>query len=231
MINIYCDESCHLENDNSDVMVLGGMTCEDYEKSKIFNDIRNIKIKNELSSWYEIKWTKVSSSKIDFYKELIDYFFEHNLSFRAIVAKSKNKLNHEKYNRGSFDVWYYKMYFLLLDAMINPLNEYRIFIDIKDTRGGPKVIKLHEVLCNNRYDFKHDVIKDIKQINSKESEILQIVDLFIGALSYFHRGLCKTSNAKTELVNYLINKYEVNLEKITDRNENKFNIFIWQPRR
>ena len=51
--------------------------------------------------------------------------------------------------------------------MIAPSNEYRIFIDIKDTKGGPKVKKLHEVLCNYRYDFKHKVIRDIKQINSK----------------------------------------------------------------
>jgi len=25
--NVYCDESCHLENDDMSVMVLGGVTC------------------------------------------------------------------------------------------------------------------------------------------------------------------------------------------------------------
>ena len=28
MINIYCDESCHLEHDDSDIMVLGGISCD-----------------------------------------------------------------------------------------------------------------------------------------------------------------------------------------------------------
>ena len=56
--------------------------------------------------------------------------------------------------------------------MIGYSEEYRIFIDIKDTCGGTKVKKLQEVLCNNKYDFKHEVIRDIQQIKSNESEIL-----------------------------------------------------------
>jgi len=231
MINIYCDESCHLENDKSDIMVLGGISCEGEEKFNIYDDIRKLKVKHGLSSWFEIKWTKVSRSKIDFYKELIDYFFNSDLCFRAVVAKSKNNLNHCKYNNGSYDIWYYKMYFLLLDTMVKPLNEYRVFIDIKDTKGGPRVRRLQEVLCNNIYDFKHEVIKDIKQINSKESEILQIVDILIGALSYYHRDLCRENSSKSELIQYIIDRYNVDMDNSTCRNEKKFNIFIWEPRR
>lgn len=92
MINIYCDESCHLQNDSSDIMVLGGISCNDEEKKKIFNDIRLIKVKHNLSSWFEIKWTKISYKKIEFYKELIDYFFKNNLKFRGIIATDKKIL-------------------------------------------------------------------------------------------------------------------------------------------
>lgn len=227
---IYCDESCHLEHDKSDIMVLGGISCSDNEKQQIFEDIRRIKIKHNLSSWFEVKWTKVSNSKLCFYKELIDYFFENNLSFRGVIAKGKKSLNHEKYNDGSYNNWYYKMYYLLLDYMIEPNEEYRIFIDIKDTKGGPKIRKLHEVLCNNKYDFKQEVIRDVKQINSKESEVLQITDLFIGALSYKHRKL-NDSKAKSEIIKYIEKKYDINISKTTRKFEDKFNIFIWVPRR
>ncbi|WP_235973434.1 DUF3800 domain-containing protein [Sarcina ventriculi] len=122
------------------------------------------------------------------------------------------------------------MYYLLLDYMIAPSNEYRIFIDIKDTKGGPKVKKLHEVLCNYKYDFKHKVIRDIKQINSKESEILQITDLFIGALGFKNRKI-KNLNAKSEILEYIESKYQIKMNKKTSRNEEKFNIFIWEPRK
>lgn len=230
--HIYCDESCHLQNDASDVMVLGAVTCPAQMKRRFYEDLRKIKIDYGLSSWFEIKWTKVSESKKTFYGALIDYFFSSDLSFRGVVATNKSKLDHSRYNQGSYDLWYYKMYFLLLDPLIQPLHDYRIFIDIKDTKGGPKVKRLHEVLCNNIYDFKQEVVKDIKLINSKESELLQLADLFIGALSYYHRGIYNTigsNSGKNYVIDHLVKKYGVKISASTSRYENKFNIFIWSP--
>ena len=124
------------------------------------------------------------------------------------------------------------MYFLLLDPIIDPFGEYRIFIDVKDTQGGPKISKLHEVLCNNIYDFKREVIKDVRQIRSHESEVLQIADLFNGALSYVHRGLynCPGSNEGKNIIIEQLGKKGLELLKSTKRSEEKFNIFIWVPR-
>ncbi|URZ02728.1 DUF3800 domain-containing protein [Clostridium felsineum] len=232
MINVYCDESCHLEYDNSNVMLMGAMYCENMYKDKIFNEIRDIKKKYNLSTWFEIKWTKVSMSKFEFYKELIDYFFNNkNLFFRIIVAHDKKKLNHYKYNNGSFDLWYYKMYYLLLDNIICPNNEYRIFIDIKDTNGGPKVRKLKEVLCNNIYDFKNEVVKSINQVNSKESEILQLTDLLMGCIGYYNRNLLYKDNVKRKIIEYTLKNYDVDFNENTAKIEKKFNVFHWYPRR
>ena len=52
---IYCDESCHLEHDGSNVMVLGGISCPKEKVHEVYDDIRNIKLKHGLSSWLEIK--------------------------------------------------------------------------------------------------------------------------------------------------------------------------------
>lgn len=230
MINIYCDESCHLENDNSDVMVLGAISCNSSSKERIVKDIRNIKIKYNLNSRFEIKWTKVSKSKISFYKELIDYFFESNeLSFRGVVALNKKKLNHQIYNNNDYDLWYYKMYYILLNPIIHEENKYKILIDIKDTHGGPRVMKLHEVLCNNIYDFKAEVINGVYQVNSRESEILQLADLMIGALGYNHRGLLTegTNEGKKSIIEYIQSRYKIDMNKKTDRSEKKYNLFIW----
>jgi len=234
LYNIYCDESCHLENDGNDIMVLGGISCSEGLKRTIFNEIRDIKVKHGLSSWFEVKWTKVSDSKADFYLDLVDYFFNNKeLFFRGVVATHKKALEHDKYNDGDYNVWYYKMYFTLLAPMIDPHGEYKVFIDIKDTKGGPKVRKLKEVLCNNIYDFKSEVIRDIVQINSKESEILQLADLLIGALSYYHRGLYSgdSSNAgKNKIIEKLTRDYNIDLSRTTRPKEGKFNIFIWKPK-
>lgn len=234
MFNIYCDESCHLENDISDVMVLGAITCPSELKEKFFNDIRDIKIEHGVSTWNELKWTKVSPSKLAVYKALVKYFFDNPaLKFRAIVAKEKSLLDHSVYNNGEYNNWYYKIYYRLLNP-ITKNGQFRIFIDIKDTCGGQKVRKLQEVLSNSKWDFGNEIIKDIKQIRSHESELMQITDIFIGALSFYHRGLFYSkgsSSAKNELIDYIQTLYPINFNVISSLSEKKFNIFIWNPRR
>lgn len=229
--NIYCDESCHLEKDNSDIMILGAMYCPTESKGQIFNDIRKIKKKHGLSSYFEIKWTKVSESKIDFYRELIEYFWNNqDLSYRVIVASGKSKLRNLEYNQGDYDLWYYKMYFLMLNQIISPVNLYHILIDKKDTNGGERVRKLHDVLCCNIYDFKGEVIKPITQINSKESEILQLADLFNGAIGYHYRHLDSNNGnkGKKDLIEQIVKHCDIDYP--TAKDAQKFNLFVWKPR-
>lgn len=228
---IYCDESCHLEHDNAKAMLLGAITCPAEEKKRICAEIRAIKKRHGLSTWSEIKWTGVSPSKEAFYIDLIDFFVhEAALSFRAVVIKDKSNLDHAKYNEGSHDLWYYKAYYYLLDAIICYNNEYTIYLDIKDTRGGPKVAKLREVLCYNIYDFKKDVIKGIFQIRSHESEILQLTDLIMGAIGYYHNGhhqMPTSSKAKNSVVKALMDYYGRAISNGTSRGAKKMDVFLW----
>lgn len=233
LYTVFCDESCHLQKDRSPVMVLGAMYCPDEKKKKIYSDIRAIKEKNGLNSHFEIKWTKVSESKIVFYRELIDYFWKNDdLHYRGLIATGKDRLNHMKYNEGDYDLWYYKMYFRMLDPIVQQENEYHIFVDIKDTKGGKRIRKLKEVMCNNIYDFNGEVITHVGQINSRESEILQLADLINGALTYHYRkleGEAMANKGKIEFIKALQEKQ--NIDAPTSRYAQKFNLFIWKPRK
>lgn len=230
--NVYCDESCHLEKDTSPIMILGAMYCQEDRKKQIYDEIRAIKTKHNISSFFEIKWTKVSESKIDFYLELLDYFWNNqDLLYRGLVASGKQSLDHDKYNGGDYDLWYYKMYYRMLDPVISPNDKYHIMVDIKDTRGGKRVAKLREVLCNNIYDFKKEVIDQIGQINSKESEILQLADLINGALAFYHRGLADNADSNQGKVKFVrALQRHVDLDNNTKYGERKFNLFIWAPK-
>ena len=119
----------------------------------------------------------------------------------------------------------------MLDALVEYNEQYRVFIDIKDTCGGPKVKKLQEVLCNNKYDFKHEVIKDVQQIKSNESEILQLTDLIMGAIGFYHNGHYhdeKSSQAKKTIVDKLFEKYKSAIVCGTGRGADKMDIFLWK---
>lgn len=228
--NIYCDESCHLENDGQKSMVIGSVWCSQNERLNISKRIREIKKKHHLPSNFEIKWTKVSQSKLQFYLEIVDYFFDDDdMHFRAVVIPDKNGLDHERYSQ-NHDDWYYKMFFVLLKNIFEPNNRYRIYIDIKDTLGQEKINKLHDVLCNHSYDFSKKMIEDVKRIRSHEAEQLQVADLLIGALSYQHRHLHENS-AKLELINRIKDRSGYTLARSTLAKENKFNLLIWERNR
>ena len=227
MYNIYCDESCHLENDHQPVMVLGAVWCPLEKTRDMSVHLRDIKERHGLSPKFEVKWTKVSPAKQDFYLDLLDYFFENDdLHFRALVVQDKSKLQHELYEQ-THDTWYYKMYFEMLKVILDPQRCYRIYIDIKDTRSAAKINKLHDVLCNNVYDFQRQIIERVQMVLSHEVEILQLTDMLIGAVSYVNRGLHMNA-AKLAVVERMREHSGYSLTKTTLLKENKVNLFMWQ---
>ena len=161
--NIYCDESCHLENDHQSIMVLGAVKCEQTNKKQIVNDIRKLKAKYNMNKFCEVKWTKVCPSKINFYIELVNYFFDNkHLMFRAVFI-DKTKINNKKFNQ-THDEFYYKVYYQLLSRAVMPNKENFVYLDIKDNKGSKKIKKLGECLSNGLFDFNIDYIKNVQNI-------------------------------------------------------------------
>lgn len=225
--NIYCDESCHLENDGLSVMVLGAVYCEQKEVKRISSKVRAIKAAHGLSPEFEIKWTKVSKSKIGFYEEIIDLFIEEeNLRFRGLLIPDKSVLEHHNFDQ-THDEWYYKMYYLMLRYIFSPPHHYQVYLDIKDTLGGDKTRKLHDVICNDIYDFEQNCIRKVQQVRSHESEVLQLTDLLIGAIGYFNRGL-EGNAGKLQIITKLHTAFGKNiLSKSSPFSNTKFNLFVW----
>jgi len=227
--NVYCDESCHLENDGQKAMVLGAVWCPKDKRLEIAERIREIKQKHGLGRDFEIKWTKVSPSKLAFYQDIVDYFFDDDdLHFRGLVVPDKSVLDHERHQQ-DHDEWYYKMYFTMLKTIFDPESRYYVYIDIKDTLGHEKVEKLQDILCTNAYDFSRKMIADVKRVQSHEVEHLQIADLLIGALSYLHRELSGNS-AKEALIARIRQRSGYRLTCNTMIRELKFNLLIWSSR-
>ena len=227
--NIYCDESCHLPNDNNQVMALGAGWCPTAKKREISSRLREIKVRHGFKPDFEIKWNKVSPAGISFYMDIINYFFDNDdVHFRALVVPNKNELDHEAFNQ-DHDTFYYKMYFSLLKVILSPDHVYNIYIDIKDTKSQEKVNKLQDVLRNNHYDYHKQIIRKIQQVRSHEVEILQITDILTGAISYLHRGLSANAG-KMALIDRIKKRSDYSLTRSTLYKENKFNLFIWNPR-
>lgn len=226
--NIYCDESCHLEHDGIKPMGLGCVWCSNDKRLQIFKELRNIKVEHGVKPHCELKWNAVSPSKLEYYKAVVNYFFENdNLHFRGLIVPDKSILIHKEFNQ-SHDDFYYKMYFRLLKTIISPTDQYEVYVDIKDTRSEQKVQKLREIISNANYDFNQSLITRIQQVDSSDVELVQLADLLIGALVYYQRGL-DSSEAKKQIIDLIKKKSGYSLQLSTLYREDKFNLFIWKP--
>lgn len=193
VFNVYCDESCHLEHDRQPVMLFGAVWCPQEEIGR--NTLAIRKLKEIHRSRGELKWSKVSASRESFFLAMIDLFFSTpGLNFRCLIVNDKEKLDHAYYNRGSHNSFYYKMYYYLLRNIISDMNQYDIYLDIKDTRSQMKIDFLREVLCNSFNDFDQRVIRKIQHVRSREVELLQLADFLMGAIAYKNRNLSENKN-------------------------------------
>lgn len=227
--HIYCDESCHLEHDGHPAMVLGAIRCPAERRREVAVALRDLKIRHGLKPTLELKWTKVSPAKLDYYKAVIDFFMETEvLAFRTVVVPDKALLRHEDHGQ-THDDFYYKMYFQLVRHWLDRAHDYRIVLDIKDTRSWQKTKKLQEVLANSQYDFDRTIVRSIELVRSEQVELVQLADLLTGCISYANRGL-STSPAKVALVEHLRHRSALRLTQTTLFSEPKVNIFVWQAR-
>ncbi|MEJ5030065.1 DUF3800 domain-containing protein [Comamonas sp. MYb69] len=228
VFNLYCDESCHLENDGQLAMTLGSVWCSDESTREIARRVREIKKRHKMPPNFELKWNKVSPSKLQLYMDIVDYFFDDDsLHFRALVVPDKSKVHHNGLEGQDHDVWYYKMYFTLIKTLLSPTGKYNIYIDIKDTKGAKKISKLHEVLSYNQYDFSRRIVQKVQLVRSDEVEQMQIVDMLAGAVSYVNRNL-SGSKAKEALISRIRERSGYRLNQSTLLQEKKFNIFCWR---
>ena len=217
--NIYCDESCHIENDHKKYMFLGS-TSVAYNQVRLHTEKIN-GIKKKHNFYGEIKWSKVSKSKLRFYLELVEYFFATDLQFRC-VGVEKAKINAGAFNM-SYDDFYYKMYYSLLNYNINTFHSYNVYLDIKDTLSAYKVNKLKDVL-----NTKYGVFRNVQNIRSNESIIMQVTDFMMGSISYLHNNAEKKNSAKVQIIEKI--KHNCNDALESTNYSNKLNLFFIELR-
>jgi hypothetical protein len=224
-INIYCDESRHLEKDKSSAMAIGAVMCPKSSVKSISKRVRDIKKKYNLKKDFEIKWSKVSPSKVNFYLDLIDLFFDvGDLSFRGVIISERKKIDYADLEK-THDELIYHMHYEAIKLLLAPQNVYYIYVDMKDTQGGKKIKKLHNILCSSHYDFEKKIIRNIVQVQAEEIEMVQLCDLLIGALAYTNNGF-DTSKAKLEIIRKIMYRSNYTLKQTTLLGEKKFNLLI-----
>lgn len=229
MIDVYCDESRQdlLANsssitDNNRFCCIGGISVPIEHREEIKSEIKALKEKHDVSG--ELRWGTVSNNKLDFYLDLVDFFFgRSDLMFRTVVIDAA-KVQNDVFNNSDQELGYYKFYYQLLNHWLVANDTYRIYTDQKTNKDKKRLKELHRILnCTRGAGTTIDLIK---AIDSKESLLLQMENILMGAVGYkYNWGDNGVSSAKQQVVRRI--EYHIGRAiRHTSASEQKFNVFV-----
>lgn len=229
VVDFYCDSSSHRGHR---YLVAGGIISRTEVIERI--DAKIQKIKTDIDMKSEFKWSGFRGGrKTKAYFELIDFFYfliaNNHIHFHAIVANF-DSFDHHRKGRGSpeksVNKLYYQLFLHRLCREYGTKNRIRIFPD--HGADSAEIIEFRKVLCResaNRYNTDPNCLKAIQPQPSARHNILQMVDVIIGALAAEFEA--RDLNAhKSELRRHVIKQSPTkNLFSNTPRGATKFTIW------
>jgi hypothetical protein len=220
---VYCDEAhpdvFTSEHPRVRHLMIGSLWLPAELRSEIKGRISTLRqIHN---AWGEIKWSKVSPSKQDFYRDLVDLFVSYgeNVRFRCI-AVDHTQLNLNLHGNDG-ELGFYKFYYQLLHHWILDRNEYSIFCDAKSNRDPTRLPVLRRCLACSNLTAQ---ISGIQSLPSSEVVLIQLCDLLLGAASSKINGTLRDGSAKASIVKRLEGALGRKIGA-TSKGEEKFNVF------
>lgn len=234
MYDVYADELCQT---NHRFLVLGGIiirTEDVHEVVRLIRDARATQLPHG-----EMKWTKVSSSKFSAYQAVVDAFFD--LSARDIahfhcVIVDMSKFNNQKFNDGDREIGFSKMMFQLL-AKFGRIYKQRLYVYLDSRTTRQSLDDLRFML--NRYVAKRYGLPDwpyrrVVFRDSKESDVIQLNDILLGAMAWIKNGHGDregASVAKNDLARHVLERANLSsLDHDTTWGQNRFSVWNFRLR-
>jgi hypothetical protein len=256
-INIYSDESRHR---GERFLLLGGLWVRAKDAAQLEQEINRLRHKygytnNEgkfIDFLGELKWTKVSTKYLPIYKELVDLFFQlieqGKIRFCAMLVDTHDPAVQE-YDNIKKDGYFKLLYQLYLhncrvpgiynifpDRITNPTHTVNL-VTLQISLERALVKKFAELV--NPGDRPERFVQAITPVDSKKVQMMQMVDVIIGAIGYFQNRHFKkegAKKAKVELMKYIFDKLfysgriKIAGKKFVVARSTRFNIWRFHPK-
>jgi hypothetical protein len=194
--DVFIDESSQTQNR---YLVIGAVVLPVAETAKATEGVLACR-RPELNEFGELKWIKVSTTKSAAYRRVIEAFFRNPslrpLEFHSVVIDT-SRLNHRKFNQGDREIGFSKEIFQLCRKIgrLYP-GTFHIYLDKRETTETPEKVRLILNRSAKRDGDKRDwPFRRMQFRNSKSVPLLQLVDIFCGAIAYALNGHAQAPNA------------------------------------
>jgi hypothetical protein len=221
---VYCDETLPdlltSAHPNARFLMIGSLWLPVDLREEVKTRIAGLRQQHGVHG--EMKWRKVSPSKVGFYTDLIDLFMSFGLDLRfRCIAVERRAFNLGLHN-GDAELGFYKFYYQVIHHWILDQNEYTIFCDLKCNRDRSRLPTLKRILNNAN---RTSIICDVQSLPSPEVVLLQLCDVLLGAASARMNGRQDLGAAKESVISHLERRLNRARLRPTHRSEDKFNIF------
>lgn len=188
-------------------------------------------LRQRLKLFEEIKWNTISKKEIKALKSIIDTVFKTpGINFCGIIINKKNFDFEEEFDNNP-----YLAYQSFSEELIkNSIGNREILTVLADYITTPNEIRYEVSLKHsiNLY-FGRLAISGVHRIDSKGSNILQIVDLFLGAVMYeikLENKLVKGDKNKLSILKYILEK--LNRKSFLERSITKrFKVIMYENKK
>jgi len=190
--------------------------------------------------WEEIKWTNIFLKRLEFYEDLIEYFFKHDwLAFRCLIVP--REIVDMAYHLDNPNIGFFKHYGMFIEDGIKKCTdahpdrdmEFRVWVDNLSSSYKKEAEKMEKILISKlkkELSVKYNLTSVIQQ-DSKKAQSIQLADLLLGAVMAAWRQETKMS-AKLDLqLNIAEHLDWRDLRADTWKTERKFNIWWFHPNR
>lgn len=238
-LKVYTDESCL----NDQFLGYGGIFILEKYYVELENLLNNYANSNGFNA-RELSYKKCSKTDIDRHIGITKIFFDYLqkkkmetnhwvADFRSLIINTKTNQIH--LNNETWEVGFYKFYFQFITKSIFNLsytNDTEFEFNIAEKSDSYKFRT--EVLQNTitgalkkRYSNKCTV-NEIKRGKPKESRVHQVADILLGCVTYRFNN--KNSESKENLVKYIENRINSNLNLDFKPIERPFNVWGFSSR-
>lgn len=218
----FLDETGTLSDQKDQYFTVGilKMSQPYYLQSKLFFE------RSKIRFYDEVKFNKLSKNNIGFAKIAIDALFEtRSIGFYSYSISTKSDYYSKRFDKNPW-MAYEQITLKLLDAS---LSEQEIIVLVADYVTTPKDIRFEVEVKKKFNQYKRRLaLAGVCRFDSKSNDLLQLVDLLIGAITYdvkLAKRMVDGSKYKIEVVEYL--KSKLGTETLTKGFKNhNFNIFV-----
>jgi hypothetical protein len=233
---VACDESGI--DASSKYLIIGTVWIKKQDVSEFEKKVSKLRLDEKC--WGEIEWLKLSGTTakniIDCYKKFISLAFDDiKIHFRFIIV-DKSLIDKKTYHKKSDELVHLKFMHLSISRYadrflsVNDKLGLHIIFDSFQESNVSKEEKWRLQTKNYIERYLHCKIEHFQPCNSHINSLVQLCDLFTGAVSaVWNKPTAKITKTQSGIIKHIEKLTDKKLDALTLPSARDFNIWVWRP--